>query len=76
MTEIRRSRRSVPRSDDLDDWLTNYGGTIVGGSCDALIYPEDVAFWSDEEREAWREEIAARMERKRPAGFQADWESI
>jgi hypothetical protein len=44
----------------------------IGGQCDALIYPEDVAFWSDEEREAWREEIAAKVARRKPLGF-APW---
>jgi hypothetical protein len=42
-----------------------------GGACDALIYPEDVAFFTDEERETWRAEIAAKMARRRPAGFAA-----
>lgn len=45
---------------------------MLGGACDALIYPEDVAFFTDEERETWRAEIAARMARRRPAGF-APW---
>lgn len=61
-----------PRGDDLDDWLSTYGGSMLSGQCDALIYPEDVALWTDEEREAWREEIREKVARKRPAGF-APW---
>lgn len=53
--------------DDEGDEL----GTI-GGQCDGLLYPEDVAFFTDEEREAWREEIRRKIARKRPLGF-APW---
>lgn len=59
------TRRAV--RDDQDDELP-----ILGGQCDGLIYPEDVAIWSDEERDAWRAEIALKVARKRPAGF-APW---
>lgn len=53
--------------DDQDDEVP-----VVGGHCDGLLYPEDVAFFTDEEREAWRAEIAAKVARRRPAGF-APW---
>ena len=49
--------------DDQDDELP-----VVGGQCDGLLYPEDVAFFTDEEREAWREEIRRKMARKKPQG--------
>ena len=53
--------------DDQDDELP-----ILGGQCDGLLYPEDVAFFTDEERDEWRAEIRRKVARKKPAGF-APW---
>lgn len=41
------------------------------GEASTMIYPDDIAFFSDEERDQWRDEIRARQERKRPVGFTA-----
>jgi hypothetical protein len=45
---------------------------VLGGECGSLIYPDDIAFFTDEEREEWRRELQEKVARKRPVGF-APW---
>lgn len=44
------------------------------GEAGSLIYPDDVAFFTDEERDQWRDEIRERQARRKPCGFTA-WRS-
>lgn len=64
--------RGLPRSDDLDDFHAIYGGVLVPGSIESQLYPDDVSMQTDEELEAWRDEIRARIAKKKPCGF-APW---
>lgn len=46
---------------------------LLGGEAGTLIYPDDIAFYTDEERDEWRQEIRDKVARKRPCGF-APWD--
>lgn len=45
--------------------------SALGGDASFVLYPDDISMFSDEERDAWRAELAARQARRRPPGFAA-----
>jgi hypothetical protein len=58
----------VPGGGDYGDWTSDELGTVCG-DIGAMLYPDDVAMFSDAERDAWRAELHARERKRIRPGF-------